>query len=159
MVLCCCPWSQEPNIYLHDKCECMVSSKVLPTILMNLLLSCLLTLTIVFWRKQDRQSIPKLLIWKHYLILKWVYEWNMLTSTFLPTLFCTYLVMGWCLHVYLWCTFNVLGILSSSHRSTLFFYSSLVFLNLTVLVKEILENQALHNSAVIWICGMYTSLS
>lgn len=129
--------------FLNDKCD-MVSSKVLPTILMNLLLSCLLTLTIIFWRKQDLQSIPKLLIWKHYLIVKWVYEWKMLTSGFLPDLFCTYVVMGWCLHVYLWCTFAVLGILSFPPLHSIF-YSSLVFLNLTELVKEILGNQVLES--------------
>ena len=146
--------------FLHDKCECMVSSKVLPTILMNLLLSCLLTLSIIFWRKPDRQSIPKLLIWKHYLIVKWVYEWNMLTSGFLPALFCTYVVMCWCLHVYLWCTFTVLGMLSSSHQCTLSFTALLYSWIWQSLYRKSWEIRCWsHNLAVRWICGTYTSLS
>ena len=126
--------------FLHDKCECMVSSKVLPTILMNLLLSCLLTLTIIFWRKPDRQSIPKLLIWKHYLIVKWVYEWRLLAWFVLYL--CSYGLMSACIFVmYLHCFGNV-ELFPPVHS---IFYSSLVFLNLTELVKEILGNQVLES--------------
>ena len=66
----------------------------------------------------------------------------MLTSGFLPDLFYTYGLMSACIFVmYLHC-FRNLELFPSVHS---IFYSSLVFLNLTVLVKEILGNQVLES--------------